>query len=82
MGLYLFVFLLGALSSLAVVFLLLVNFLNTVEQKVQQEYEEAKKAADADIQVLPSTPHTYFPSETFPPSTSFVSPTISPLPLL
>jgi hypothetical protein len=41
----LFAFLLGAVSSLVVAFILLVNFLNKVEEKVQQEYEEAKKAA-------------------------------------
>lgn len=48
----LFVFLLGAVSSLVLVFVLLVNFLSQVEQKVQKEYDEAKKAQDEpDAQV-------------------------------
>jgi hypothetical protein len=58
----LFVFLLGAVSSLVVVFILLVNFLNKTDEKIQQEYDEAKKALkEPDLQVfypLPSSHHT------------------------
>lgn len=49
----LFVFLLGAFSSLAIAFLILVNFLNKVEEKVQKEYEDAKQAlGEPDIMVM------------------------------
>lgn len=48
----LFVFLLGAVSSLVVVFVLLVNFINKAEEKIQKEYEDAKNSLEEpDLQV-------------------------------
>lgn len=58
----LFVFLLGAVSSLVVAFILLVNFINKVEEKTQKEYDDIKKALEEpELQVfLPSLLFTLF----------------------
>lgn len=42
----LFVFLLGAVSSLVVAFILIVNFINKAEESVQKEYDDTKKALE------------------------------------
>jgi hypothetical protein len=50
----LFVFLLGAVSSLVVVFVLLVNFINKAEEKIQKEYDDTKNSLEEpDLQVSP-----------------------------
>jgi hypothetical protein len=64
----LFAFLLGAVSSLVVVFILLVNFINKTEEKIEKEYDDTKKALEEpDLQVFFLSPfysHLFFTTRT------------------